>query len=65
VLAELVTSLERRGITVLVKGIQPRHMELAERAGILASLSHEHHVFDILEPAVAHAREHAEHGSQH
>lgn len=65
VLAELVANLERRGVTVLVKGIQPRHLALAQRAGVLASLSHEHHVFEALEPAIAHAREHAAHRADH
>jgi len=56
VLAELVTTLERRGVTVLVKGIQPRHLELATRVGVLEALRDESHVFDDLPRAVEYAR---------
>lgn len=58
VLTELVTKLERRGVTVLVKGIQPQHLALATRVGVLRALGDEAHAFDALEPAVEHAREH-------
>ena len=58
VLADLVASLERRGITVLVKGIQPQHLALATRVGVLAALRDERHVFAELDAAVAHARSH-------
>lgn len=57
-LSELVTDLERRGITVLIKGIQPRHQHLFEQLGVLDSLRHENHVFETLPPAIAHARSH-------
>ena len=58
VISELVTALERRGITVLVKGIQPQHLELARRVGVLRAVRHPNHVFDELPAAVAHARSH-------
>jgi SulP family sulfate permease len=58
VVTELITALERRGITVLVKGIRPDHLGLAERVGVIRSLRHQSHFFDELEPAVAHARSH-------
>lgn len=58
VITELITSLERRGVTVLVKGVQTRHMQLAQRVGVVRSLRHRNHLFDELEPAVAHARDH-------
>lgn len=58
VITELITALERRGITVLVKGIPPQHMELAERVGVIRALRHENHLFDDLPSAVAHARSH-------
>lgn len=60
VITELITSLERRGITVLVKGIQSRHLGLAERVGVLSSLRHQKHLFDDLGSAVAHARSHVQ-----
>lgn len=58
VVTEMITALERRGITVLVKGIQPRHLKLASHVGVLRALRHANHLFDELEPAVAHARNH-------
>ncbi|AYG02431.1 SulP family inorganic anion transporter [Gryllotalpicola protaetiae] len=57
-LTELVQRLERRGITVLVKGIQAQHLGLAERVGVIAALRHHKHLFDELPPAVEHARSH-------
>ncbi len=58
VITELITSLERRGISVLVKGIQDRHRHLAERVGVLRLLRKRHHLFENLDAAVAHARDH-------
>lgn len=58
VISELIISLERRGITVLVKGIQPQHFGVAERVGVMASLRHQNHLFDDLVAAAAHARSH-------
>lgn len=58
VITDLIVSLERRGITVLVKGIPPEYRGLAERVGVLASLRHQKHLFDDLDAAVAHARSH-------
>ena len=58
VVSELMSTLERRGITVLVKGIQPEHLKLATRVGVLRALRHEKHLFDDLDAAIAHARSH-------
>ncbi|BDZ39727.1 SulP family inorganic anion transporter [Microbacterium suwonense] len=58
VITDMIHSLERRGITVLVKGIQPRHLQLAERVGVMASLRHQNHLFTDLDAATAHARSH-------
>jgi SulP family sulfate permease len=58
VVTELIHALERRGVTVLVKGIQGRHLELATRVGVIASLRHRNHLFDDLASAVEHARSH-------
>lgn len=57
-LAGLVTSLERRGVTVLIKGVQAHHRTLLERLGVIRSLRDPHHLFDELEPALDHARDH-------
>ena len=58
VITEMIQALERRGITVLVKGIQPEHLRLATRVGVIAALRHENHLFDSLDAAVEHARSH-------
>lgn len=58
VITELIIALERRGVTVIVKGLQTRHMRLAERVGVVASLRHQKHLIDDLPEAVAHARSH-------
>ncbi|MEV0890584.1 SulP family inorganic anion transporter [Promicromonospora sp. NPDC050262] len=57
-LADLVTALEQRGVTVLVKGVQPRHRRLMAAVGVLDGLRHENHVFASLDDAVDHARSH-------
>ena len=58
VIAEMIQLLERRGITVLVKGIQPEHLRLASRVGVISSLRHRKHLFTDLDAAVEHARSH-------
>ncbi|WP_407703319.1 SulP family inorganic anion transporter [Tessaracoccus antarcticus] len=55
---EVITALEARGVTVLVKGLRSRHVELATRIGVVASLRHQEHLFERLDDAVAHARSH-------
>lgn len=62
VVTEIITALERRGITVLVKGIREDHRALAERVGVITSLRHQNHLFDDLELAAAHARSHITRG---
>lgn len=58
VITEMIHGLERRGITVLIKGIQPEHLRVATRVGVLSSLRHQNHLFTDLDSAVAHARSH-------
>ncbi len=58
VLAELVTSLERRGITVIIKGVGPELVALAAQVGVFSSLRHENHLSADLPSAVEHARSH-------
>lgn len=58
VITELVQSLERRNITVLIKGIQERHLRVATRVGVIASLRHQNHLFTDLPAAIEHARSH-------
>jgi SulP family sulfate permease len=58
VITEMIHGLERRGVTVLVKGIQERHLRLATRVGVISSLRHQKHLFDDLDAAIEHARSH-------
>lgn len=58
VVTEMIGGLERRGVTVLVKGIRPGHLPVATRVGVIASLRHQNHLFTDLGAAVEHARSH-------
>jgi sulfate permease, SulP family len=58
VLSEIVQRLEARGVTVLIKGVRDGHVELFRTVGVLDALRHHHHLFDDLDAAVAHARDH-------
>ncbi|MGM7668938.1 SulP family inorganic anion transporter [Microbacterium sp. A93] len=58
ILSDIVRALERRGITVLIKGVQPAHEGLFRTVGVLASLRHHRHLFADMDAAVAHARDH-------
>lgn len=58
ILSEIVQSLERRGVTVLIKGVQPGHEELFRTVGVLDALRHQNHLFADLPSALEHARSH-------
>lgn len=58
VLGEIVQQLERRGVTVLIKGVREGHVELFRTVGVLGSLRHQNHLFVDLPAAIAHARSH-------
>lgn len=58
-LAEICEELEARGITVIIKGVQPEHRALLANMGIFDALRHENHLIDSLDDAIAHARTHA------
>lgn len=58
-LAEIVRELEARGVTTIIKGVQPEHLNLLTTMGIFDALRHENHLIDSLDDAVAHARSHA------
>lgn len=58
VITDIIQALERRGVTVLVKGIQDRHLHLATKVGVIESLRHHKHLFSDLPSAVEHARSH-------
>jgi len=57
-LAEIADELEARGITVIIKGVQPEHLNLLTNVGVIDSLRHENHLMDSLDDAIAHARQH-------
>ncbi|HVL63406.1 MAG TPA: SulP family inorganic anion transporter [Microbacterium sp.] len=58
ILSEIVGTLERRGVTVLLKGVQPGHEELFRTVGVLDALRHHKHLFTDLDAAVIHGRSH-------
>ena len=57
-LGAIVEDLERRGITVLLKGASPEHLRVLGTVGALDHLAHADHVFGDLDAAVAHAHAH-------
>lgn len=61
-LGEIVADLERRHITVLLKGPRPQHERILRAVGALDHLASEHHVFTDLDAAIAHARLHVARG---
>jgi SulP family sulfate permease len=58
-LGEIVSELEARRITVLLKGPRPEHLRILAAVGALDRLAHENHLFTDLDAAIAHARLHA------
>ena len=60
-LDEIIASLQRRGITVLLCGVQDQHRSALSAVGAFDTLAHEQHVFTSLQDAVAHARTHMHH----
>lgn len=57
-LGDMVQALESSGVTVLIKGVQPRHEDLFRTVGVLGALRHPKHLFDDLPSAIEHARDH-------
>ena len=62
---EIAEHPERRGITVLLKGVRAEHLRILEAVGSLDRLAHEHHVFDDLPSPVDHVRRHVDRSSDH
>ncbi|MPV35772.1 SulP family inorganic anion transporter [Georgenia subflava] len=60
-LQEIVRDLQRRGITVLLKGLDADQLRMASSVGVLQSLGTKDHYFHDLRAAVAHARNHVRH----
>jgi SulP family sulfate permease len=59
VLADTISRLEGRGVTVLLSGVQPTHARVLRELGVYGHLAHERHLFDDTPAAIAHARLHA------
>lgn len=59
VLADTVSRLESRGVTVLLSGVQPAHEQVLRELGVYDRLAHERHLFDATPAAITHARLHA------
>jgi sulfate permease, SulP family len=57
-LGEIVAELERRRVTVLIKGARPEHLSVLRAVGALDRLAHANHVFADLDAAIAHAQAH-------
>jgi MFS superfamily sulfate permease-like transporter len=57
-LGDTIKSLEARGITVLLSGIQADHDNVFQALGVYDHLAHEHHIFTRTPEAIVHAREH-------
>ncbi len=64
-LGEIIEDLERRGITVLLKGPRPEHLRILREVGAIDRLAHEKHLFTNLDAAIAHARRHVERTDHH
>ena len=59
VLADIISRLEARGVTVLLSGIQTQHEQVLTRLGVYDRLAHERHLFEDTPHAIDHARVHA------
>ena len=63
-LSRIIDELDRRGITVLIKGARAEHGRILTTAGVLAEVDAKGHLFDDLDAAIAHARRHVDrHGT--
>jgi len=66
VLADTITTLEERGITVLLSGIKDEHHTIFTTLGVYDRLAHSGHVFATTPQAISHASRHvARHGAAH
>ena len=59
VLADTVTRLEGRGISVLLSGVRAHQEQVLASRGVYDRQATEHHLFDTTPEAIAHARVHA------
>jgi SulP family sulfate permease len=59
VLADTISRLEGRSITVLLSGVRAHQQQVLASLGVYDRLATQHHLFDTTPPAIAHARVHA------
>ena len=59
VLADTISRLEGRHVTVLLSRVQPHHERVLHELGVYGHLAHERHLFATTPEAIAHARLHA------
>lgn len=57
-LTEIIADLRRRGITVLLKGLDAQQLKVAASVGVLDALGTSQHYYTDLAAAIAHARNH-------
>ncbi|MCK6212198.1 SulP family inorganic anion transporter [Georgenia sp. EYE_87] len=57
-LQEIIADLQRRGVTVLLKGLDAEQLRMSRALGVLGTLGSPDHYFTDLPAAVAHARNH-------
>lgn len=57
-LGEIIEDLEKRHITVLLKGPKPEHLRMLHEVGAIGRLAHENHLFGDMSAAIDHARAH-------
>ncbi len=62
VLADTISRLESRHVTVLLSGVQSHHEQVLRQLGVYGRLAHERHLFTTTPEAIAHARAHASRG---
>ena len=65
VLADTIKTLEGRGITVLLSGVQDTHDSIFETLGVYDALASRHHIFATTPAAIEHARKHVHRAGDH
>jgi MFS superfamily sulfate permease-like transporter len=65
VLGNTIKTLEGRGITVMLSGIQPDHENVFRALGVYDHLAHAKHIFADTPAAIAHARTHVHSARDH
>jgi SulP family sulfate permease len=64
-IGDIIEDLERRHITVLLKGARVEHLRILRSVGAIDRLAHVNHLFDDLDTAIAHAHDHVSRRHDH